>query len=85
METEARKVKVGKTKRRRKKKKRGRNKKRKNKKQKTKREENNRSNESSREVGNLERKREDSKIRRRSKKAGTRKIPQVDPCLWQKS
>ena len=45
---------------------------------------NNGSKEDSRRMGNLRWKRRGSKIEGRGKMAGTREVPQVDPCLWQK-
>ena len=87
VETEAREVRVAKTERRREKR---RSKKeiggegRKEKEKTTKRKED-RSKKSSRRMGDLRQGGRSSKVRRKSKKAGIRKVLQVNLCFWQES
>ena len=84
LETKIGKIGIGKTKKGRKERERREEKRRertkKKRKEETKEGEDNRSKESSREVGDLGQRRS-SKVRRESKKAGTRNISQVDLCL----
>jgi len=44
-----------------------------------------RSKESNRRIGDLRQGGRSSKVRRKSKKAGIRKVLQVNPCFWQES